>query len=71
MPVERQSPSETLMKALEDIEGAEDVIIVYRRKNEDGKDEVLWSINDAPLWRVLGLVETAKLEMIHSLIEED
>lgn len=71
MATERLTPSETLMKALEEIEGAEDVIIVWRKKDADGKDMVEWSINDAPTWRVLGLIETAKAEIIVELAGEE
>ena len=60
----RENPSETLMRALEEIEGVEDVVILWRKKDEDGKDRVEWSINDAPWWRVMGLMEMAKAEMI-------
>ena len=59
----RLSPSETLMQALEEIEGVEDVIIIWRGVNEHGETEVSWRINDVPRWRVLGLIECAKLEM--------
>ncbi len=71
----RETPSETLMRALEDIENAEDVVILWRKKDEDGEDRIEWSINDAPWWRVMGLMEMAKAEMIiqstQELPEED
>lgn len=67
----RLSPSETLMAALERIDGAEDVVIIWRKKNDQGKDDVDWSINDAPFWRVLGLMEAAKVDMSNELREED
>lgn len=71
MTTERQSPSETLIKALEEIDGAEDVVIVWRKKDESGKDIIDWSINNAPLWRVFGLIETAKAEMLADEMGED
>ena len=64
MSKNRLSPSDTLMKALEEIDGAEDVIIIWRKKGDDGRDVVEWSINDSPFWRVMGLIETAKAELI-------
>ena len=67
----RLSPSDTLMAALEQVEGAEDVIIIWRKKDENGKDMVDWSINDTPFWRVLGLIETAKAEMIMDEMEPE
>lgn len=67
IPKERCSPSDTLVNALEQIEGAEDVIIVWRKKDVNGVDEIGWAINDAPFWRVLGLIETAKIEMANDL----
>ena len=40
MPDTKESPTDFLIRSLEQIEGAEDVVIVFRRKTEDRDDDI-------------------------------
>jgi hypothetical protein len=71
MSSDLRTPTDVLISAMEDIQDAEDLLIVWREKDEEGLDLINWRISHMPIWRGLGLMETAKLEMVKDILSED
>lgn len=66
----RETPTDLLMRSLEQVEHAEDCIIVFR-KVVDGKDEIDWVANDIPAWKITGMLQFAQLQIVAYMNEED
>lgn len=71
MSSDLRTPTDVLISAMEDIQDAEDLLIVWREKDEEGLDLINWRISHMPIWSGLGLMETAKLEMVKDILSED
>lgn len=61
-----RSPSDTLMAALEDVEEAQDVLIIFIEKNGD----IAWRSTTDSLHRKLGMVELVKQAMVASFVRD-
>lgn len=66
----RESPTELLIRSLENVEGAEDVIVVYR-KIQDGKNVVDWQCNEVPTFTAVSMLEMTKLGLIEETRREE
>lgn len=55
---QKESPTDFLIRSLEQIEGAEDCVVVFRRV-ENGKDVIDWLANDVPAWKMAGMLNWA------------
>jgi hypothetical protein len=64
----KESPTDFLIRSLEKIEDAEDVVIVVRRK---GSSDVDWFANDVPLYVLLGMLDFAGKSMFEDAINGD
>lgn len=66
-----RTPTDVLISAMEDIGNAEDLLIVWREKNADGKGGMNWRTSAMPLWRALGIIEAAKVDIVRATIGDD
>ena len=66
-----ETPTEVLIDAMEDIEQAKDLLIVWREEDENGVSRMNWRVSRCPMWRALGLIEAAKIEMVNQTRESD
>jgi hypothetical protein len=64
----KETPTDFLIRSLEQIEDAEDVVLVVRRK---GSDDIEWFANDVKLWHLLGMLEFAKQSVWHAGADEE
>lgn len=66
----KETPTDFLVRCLEEIEGAEDVVVIFR-KVKDGVVDIDWKANDVPRWKLFGMLELAKFSMYEPTEEEE
>jgi hypothetical protein len=67
----RQTPTDFLISAMQDIEGSEDVVLVSRKVGPDGVEDIGWMSNGVMIWKMIGMLEFAKMDIFQQTMEED
>ena len=65
----KESPSDFVIRVLEQIEHAEDCVIVLRNV-VDGKDEIDWMANNVQAWKITGMLQFAQLQIVMALMDK-